>query len=191
LGEHQRRPRATLGWAELAADRFGPGQSAPATCYPTTERAWLVFGVGPGGGGLYSYDRLEDLLGLGFRSADRIISELQQLTVGDQVWLLPRDSTVPLWYQVIDLQPPQTLVLGPHGDRNEAVEQRFPWPTWAFVLRNLGMGTTRLLVRMRGDFKATLLGLLANNYGLEPMHLLMERKLLLGSKHRAEQTPPS
>jgi hypothetical protein len=53
------------------------------------------------------------------------------------------------------------------------------------------MGTTRLLVRMRGDFKATLLGLLANNYGLEPMHLLMERKLLLGSKHRAEQTPPS
>jgi hypothetical protein len=43
---------------------------------------------------------------------------------------------------------------------------------------------------MRSDFKATLLGLLANNYGLEPMHFLMERKLLLDSKHRAEQTTP-
>src|SRR5512133_1131803 len=42
-------PRATLGWAELAADRFGPGRSAPATCYPTTEGAWLVFGVGSPG----------------------------------------------------------------------------------------------------------------------------------------------
>ena len=24
------------GWAEPAADRFGPGRSAQATCYPTT-----------------------------------------------------------------------------------------------------------------------------------------------------------
>jgi hypothetical protein len=71
------------------------------------------------------------------------------------------------------------------------LEQGLPWATWAFVLRNLGMGTIRLLVRMRSDFKATLLGLLANNYGLEPMHFLMERKLLLDSKHRAEQTTPS
>jgi len=71
------------------------------------------------------------------------------------------------------------------------VEQGLPWPTWAFVLRNLGAGMTRLLVRMRGDFKATLVGRLANNYGLEPMHFVMEQKLLLDSKHRAEQTPPS
>ena len=44
---------------------------------------------------------------------------------------------------------------------------------------------------MRSDFKATLLGLLANNYGLEPVHFRMEQELLLDSKHRAEQTPPS
>ena len=28
--------RATQGWAEPAADRFDPGRSAQATCYPTT-----------------------------------------------------------------------------------------------------------------------------------------------------------
>jgi hypothetical protein len=86
---------------------------------------------------------------------------------------------------------PQTLVLGPHGDRNEALEQGLPWPTWAFVLRDLGEGTTRLIVRMRSEFKPTLVGLLANKYGLEPVHLLMERKMLLGIKHRAEPTPAS
>src|SRR5512132_1016575 len=67
---------------------------------------------------------------LGFRSADRILPDLQQLQVGDQVWLAPRDSAMPLWYQVLDVQPPQALVLGPHGDRQEALAQGLPWPTW-------------------------------------------------------------
>jgi hypothetical protein len=93
---------------------------------------WLVQ-LGQGRGGLYSYDWLENLFGLGFRSADRILPELQQLQVGDQVWLAPRDSGMPLWYQVLDFQPPQALVLGPHGDRQEALAQGLPWPTWSFV----------------------------------------------------------
>jgi hypothetical protein len=148
---------------------------------------WLVQ-LGQGRGGLYSYDWLENLFGLGFRSADRILPELQQLQVGDQVWLAPRDSGMPLWYQVLDFQPPQALVLGPHGDRQEALAQGLPWPTWSFVLRELGDGSTRLIVRMRSDFKPTPLGLLANKYGLEPVHFAMERKMLLGIKGRAERT---
>jgi hypothetical protein len=147
---------------------------------------WLVQ-LGQGRGGLYSYDWLENLFGLGFRSANRILPELQQLQVGDQVWLAPRDSGMPLWYQVLDIQPPQALVLGPHGDREEALAQGLPWPTWTFVLRELGDGSTRLIVRMRSDFKPTLLGLLANKYALEPVHFAMERKMLLGIKERAEQ----
>jgi hypothetical protein len=148
---------------------------------------WLVQ-LGQGRGGLYSYDWLENLFGLGFRSADRILPELQQLQVGDQVWLAPRDSGMPLWYQVLDVQPPQALVLGPHGDRQEALAQGLPWPTWSFVLRELGDGSTRLIVRMRSDFKSTLLGLVANKYALEPVHFAMERKMLLGIKGRAERT---
>jgi hypothetical protein len=143
--------------------------------------------LGQGRGGLYSYDRLENLFGLGFRSADRILPDLQTLQVGDQVWLAPRDSAMPLWYQVLDLQPPQALVLGPHGDRQEALAQGLPWPTWTFVLRELGDGATRLIVRMRSDFKPTPLGVLANKYALEPVHFAMERKMVLGIKDRAEQ----
>jgi hypothetical protein len=153
---------------------------------PSQVWPWLVQ-LGQGRGGLYSYDWLENLFGLGFRSANRILPELQQLQIGGQVWLAPRDSGMPLWYQVLDIQPPQALVLGPHGDREEALAQGLPWPTWTFVLRELGDGSTRLIVRMRSDFKPTLLGLLANKYGLEPVHFAMERKMLLGIKERAEQ----
>ena len=88
---------------------------------------------------------------------------------------------------MLDLQPLWTLVLGPHGDRDEALVQGLPWPTWTFVLRDLGNGSSRLLVRMRSDFTPTPLGLLANKYALEPVHFAMERKMLLGIKQRAEQ----
>jgi hypothetical protein len=67
---------------------------------------------------------------------------------------------MPLWYQVLDLKPSQALVLGPHGDR-EALAQGLPWPTWTFVLRELGDGATRLIVGMRSDFTPTPLGVLA------------------------------
>jgi hypothetical protein len=156
-------------------------QAPPRAVWP-----WLVQ-LGQGRGGLYSYDWLENLFGLGFRSTDRILPELQTLQVGDQVWLAPRDSGMPLWYQVLDLHEPDRLVLGPHGDRQQALAQGLPWPTWTFVLRELGDGSTRLIVRMRSDFKSTLLGLVANKYGLEPVHFAMERKMLLGIKGRAEQ----
>jgi hypothetical protein len=193
------RPRI-LRWGatdEEVAERLPGDEVVAQPRYQTTDAVtinaprsevwpWLVQ-LGQGRGGLYTYDWLENLFGLGFRSADRILPELQTLQVGDQVWLAPRDSAMPLWHQVLDLQPPQTLVLGPHGDRNEALDQGLPWPTWTFVLRDVDAGRTRLIVRMRSDFKPTLLGLLANKYGLEPVHFAMERKMLLGIKERAEQ----
>jgi hypothetical protein len=40
---------------------------------------------------------------------------------------------------------------------------------------------------MRSDFTPTPLGLLANKYALEPVHVVMERRMLLGIKQRAEQ----
>lgn len=169
----------------IAQPRYQTTHAVTIKAPPSEVWPWLVQ-LGQGRGGLYSYDWLENLFGLGFASADRILPELQQLAVGDQVWLAPRDSAVPLWYQVLDVQPPSALVLGPHGDRDEALAQGLPWPTWSFVLRDLGNGSSRLIVRMRSDFKPTVLGLVVNKYGLEPVHFAMERKMLLGIKERAE-----
>ncbi|NBP85773.1 MAG: SRPBCC family protein, partial [Mycobacteriaceae bacterium] len=50
---------------------------------------WLVQ-IGQDRGGLYSFERLENLLGLRYRNADRIHPEWQRLAVGEQVRLAPR-----------------------------------------------------------------------------------------------------
>ena len=49
---------------------------------------WLVQ-FGPGRGGAYTYDWIENLFGLGMHSADRILPELQDLKVGDRLELIP------------------------------------------------------------------------------------------------------
>jgi hypothetical protein len=49
---------------------------------------WLMQ-LGQGRGGLYSYDRLENLANLDVHSAQEIVPELQELEVGDLVRLAP------------------------------------------------------------------------------------------------------
>lgn len=47
--------------------------------------------------------------------------------------------------------------------------------------------TTRLIVHWQSDYKPTVPGLLFNQDGVEPVHFLMERKMLLGIKDRVER----
>ena len=57
---------------------------------------------------------------------------------------------------------------------------------WAFVLEPDG-GTTRLLSRNRFVAGAGVLRRLANTYLMEPGSLVMERKMLVGIRDRAER----
>jgi hypothetical protein len=61
------------------------------------------------------------------------------------------------------------------------------YPTWAFVIEPVDSGTSRLIVRWRCDFAPTLQGYLGWKYGIEPVHFVMERKMLKGIKQRAER----
>lgn len=155
----------------------------PADVWP-----WLVQ-LGQGRGGLYSYDWLENLFGCDIHSVDKIVPELQHLDVGDEVRLVPQDYPVPLHFAVAEVQPERVLVLRGPGDRDQAFRAGLPYPTWALVLADGGDGTTRLVSRWRTDFKPTPTGLLMNKYALEPVSFLMERKMLLGVKSRAERGP--
>jgi len=66
---------------------------------------WLVQ-LGQGRGGFYTYDRLEQMVGAGIRSADHIVPELQQLAIGDTVPLSPVGGP-----KVALLDPGRALVL--------------------------------------------------------------------------------
>jgi hypothetical protein len=150
---------------------------------------WLVQ-MGQGRGGLYSYSWLENVVGSDLHNAERILPEYQRLKVGDVVRLTPPER-YNLSLVVAVIEPARALVLRtpapPDGDRSKALEAGYPDGTWAFILEPVGERATRLIVRWRSDYKPTLLGLLVNQFGLEPVHFAMERKMLLGIKERAER----
>ena len=133
---------------------------------------WLVQ-IGQDKGGFYSYTWLENLVGCHMRNAGRIMPEFQQLRVGDTVRLHPKAPPLP----VLICEPPKALVLGSNTDSPG---------TWGFYLEEVDEGTTRLIVRGRGEWKPGLINWLGAYVVFEPAHFIMERKMLLGIKQRAE-----
>ena len=133
---------------------------------------WLVQ-MGSDRGGLYSYDWLDRLFGILDRpSANRILPELQQLSVGDKIHLGPREELT-----VIACDPYRGLVLGynAHG---------FEW-VWQFGLYPLDEKRTRLVSRGAERFANTVRAWLFMRV-MEPAAFIMTRRMLLGVKQRAE-----
>jgi hypothetical protein len=133
---------------------------------------WLVQ-MGPGRGGAYTYDWIENLFGLGMHSADEILPQYQDLKTGDVQQLGRRGPLL----RVAVLEPERSMVLR-SDDGN--------W-VWAFSLVPSGPGT-RLISRNRIAVPgAQRLVRAIYTYGMEPGSLIMERKMLLGIKQRAER----
>jgi hypothetical protein len=137
---------------------------------------WLVQ-IGQDRGGFYSYTSIENrLLGAGIRNTDRIHPEWQQLREGDFVrsarsdWLGGRFADRTGWW-VADVEPERSITL-------------IGWGT--FALLPVDSATTRFIIRTRagnGGFLSAPLDVLV----FEPGHFLMERRMMLGIKERAER----
>lgn len=147
---------------------------------------WLVQ-MGQGRGGLYSYDWLENLVGCHIHSIDRIDPDLQDLAVGDVVRMVPEGTEPPLRLVVARIELPHLLVLGPPESRESAYAAHLPYPSWTFRLTPMGPERCRLVVRFQNDFTPTPLARIGYHYALAPIHTVMERKMMLGIKRRAEQ----
>jgi hypothetical protein len=151
---------------------------------------WLVQ-MGQGRAGFYSYDWLENVFGLEIHNADRIIPEYQVLKVGDLVPVAPGGFGPP----VVALEPNRVLVLGGTLDtrtgRTLAASHNVPAEyhavSWVFFLEPVDAKTTRLIERFRADWSPSLRNALFNRVLLEPASFVMERKMLLGIKERAER----
>jgi hypothetical protein len=139
----------------------------PAAIWP-----WLVQ-MGPGRGGAYTYDWIENRFGLGMHSADEILPQFQNLQVGEAQQLGARGPVL----RVAELDPDRALVLR-SDDGN--------W-VWAFVIVPAG-SRSRLISRNRiATPGASWAARAVNTYLMEPGSLIMERKMLLGIKQRAER----
>lgn len=141
-------------------------QARPEQIFP-----WLVQ-LGADKGGLYSYTMLEGLIGCSMVNADRIHSEWQTLTVGDEVKMCQTDPAPPP-YVVAQVIPNQALVMG-HQEDGQWVD------LWQFVLVPQADGATRLILRTRTMMTGGFWDL------IHPGVFIMERGMLLGIRERAE-----
>jgi len=127
---------------------------------------WLVQ-LGYGRAGWYSYDWIDND---GQPSADRIIPELQQLQVGDQILMLPGMGP-----RVREVEPNRSFAA---GDQKAGV--------WCLALYP-AQGGCRLVSRWRVDWPlapAAAFWILLS----DPGAFIMERKMLKGIRSRAKAT---
>ena len=131
--------------------------------------------------GAYTYDWIERLLGIDIENSDRILPEFQHLEPGEFMGLNKKGEGLP----VVSVEPERSLVL-------QWVPQN---STWTFALEPEGEAGTRLISRNRLPDTSTWFGLPASKLVskvfmvafMEPGSLVMERKMLLGIKRRAER----
>jgi hypothetical protein len=134
---------------------------------------WVVQ-MGQSRGGLYSYERLENLVGCEIVNADRILPEFQDLKAGDVFRIMPEGKGPA--FDVLAVEPERALILG--GDD--------PPTSWGFILEPIDAETTRLYARYRQRFEPTIGNTLIWRVFTEPISFVMERKLLQGIKERVE-----
>ena len=174
--------------AELPGDELVPDPAEQTTLAVTVEAAadevwaWLVQ-IGQDRGGMYSYDWLENLVGLDIHTTDEIREEWQHRAPGDRVVVVPEGyGPMPAGYSfaVARVDPGRALVL-----RQSPPEH--PWNgVWSFHLVPAGAGRCRLLSRARTEVQPQLGLRIATRLG-EPVTLLMTRRMLLGLKEHAER----
>ena len=129
-----------------------------------------------GRGGLYSYQKLENLARCDMHNADAIHPEWQSPVVGDKVRFGPE----PYPFQYIRaIDPGRTLVLGSALD-----ETRTP-ASWVFHLEPREDGT-RLIARSRNGYEPGLMNTLIWRGMTDPIFFVMERRMLIGVRDRAE-----
>lgn len=197
-----RHRRSRWGLDEAAAARDYPGDALvpdPAWSWthgveidaPAAEVWPWVAQIGQDKAGFYSYQWLENLAGCRIHNADRIHPEWQGLQEGDGLRLHHAMEPLP----IIALEPGRLFVAAAEIRQSGAAPAASPAPddrpgavSWLFLLEPLGAARCRLISRYR---MRTGTGLAARlSFGpllLEPIGFMMDRRMLLGIKERAER----
>jgi hypothetical protein len=169
-------------------DEMSPNPASEATrgitIHAPVEAVWpWIVQIGQDRGGFYSYTWLENLVGARMRNADRIIPGLTR-EEGDTVWMAPKERFGGKGCsRVARVDPSRALVMVTPEDYDVVRETGVaPGGTWAILLEPLDDHTTRLIVRSRSGQRQGPVRFLA----FDPAHFIMERKMMLGIRDRAE-----
>lgn len=151
------------------------------TIHAPPEQVWpWIAQLGYHRGGFYTYDLVDNG---GEPSANRIIEEYQHIEVGDLIPMWHEANGLAIAYRVDSLETNEWMLWAhrPHDDEE-------PDSTWSWRLQRLPEGRTRLITRMKQDYRWQTPGLAAFNLVLmEFGDFAMERRMLKGIKARAER----
>jgi hypothetical protein len=173
--------------AALPGDGIVPEPQRTSTRAVTVDAApdevwpWLVQ-IGHARGGLYSYDWLENLVGCDLHSADELLPDHQWLHPGDLVRMGPEGYPT---FSVAEVEPGRHLILvsaDTHTGRSTFEDSQPYGTTWQWSIEPSG-GSSRLISRQRLTYPP---GQTAMWSVVQPIAFMMERKMLLGIKNRAE-----
>jgi hypothetical protein len=179
-----RRPVLTWGATAAEADARLPGDELLEDADGISTRAievdapasavwpWLAqMGPAPRGGA-YTYDWIENLLGLNMHSADQVLPEFQHPQLGETIGLGQNRMR-------LEICDTEHVLAWRSEDGNWA---------WTFALHERD-GRTRLVSRNR--FRLPSLAARLGMLPMEPGSLVMERRMLRGIKQRAERLAAS
>jgi hypothetical protein len=188
-----RRRRTSWGATPGEAASTWPGDELlPGPSWTTThavtidapaEQVWpWLAQLGQGRGGLYSFERLENLIGCRMRNTDRILPEHQDLSAITEIRLAPRAALA-----VARVEPGRDLVLAASPGPSTA-DRRVTGGRWSFHLRPAPEGGTRLVERLSFATGPTWQERLFTSPVLvEPVSFVMSQEMLRNLKRLAER----
>jgi hypothetical protein len=162
--------RAMPGDEIVARPVFNATRAVTVNARPEEIWPWLVQ-IGFGRAGWYSYDILDNL---GRHSSEEILPEYQHLAPGDLIPLGPGEAS---GLYVKEIRPNESMVWW---------ERKRQATSWVWGLYPTGDGQTRLITRVRNDYRKGLSNFVFGLLLIEPADFPMMRKCMLGIKRRAE-----
>jgi proline iminopeptidase len=154
---------------------------------PSSVWPWLVQ-MGYDRAGWYSWDRL-DLFGRA--SARRLHPEWQSLSIGQRLLATPDGKH---WFEVAALDAARFLALRVFTSGGRQYDAAGPRPRsftdslWAFELKELPGGRTRLIVSVHAASRPRLFSAVIGFLFWEPAHFVMQTRQFANLKRRAEGT---
>ena len=182
--------------ADLPGDELVRNPKLPMTWGITInapiEVVWpWVVQMGQGRGGFYTYQFLENIAGCQLFNADRILPEHQHIPLEAGVSLAPdmsmnvalhKEGHYFFLHSCMDMTTMEVVDL-----KQDSVPEKFMNIGWGFYLHEIGENQTRFLSRWLTDYDPALINKIAINLFLEPIGFVMGRKMLIGTKQRAER----
>lgn len=183
--------------ATLPGDDFFPAFAGEAThaitIQASPEQVWpWLMQIGQDRSGFYSYTFLENLAGADMPKVERLVPQWKPRAVGETVWFAtPRRFGGQGRMIAALVQPQRSFVMVSLNDWESLQAGRLAHEGfWSFTLEPLGNGQSRLIARLRSGTPPTLGARAAGRLFWEPMHFVMEQKMLRTIRDLAQRGSP-